>query len=321
MEVPCVLLQVFHFLSPAEVLSTVALVNRYWEETAASDTLWEEFLTRLGRKKGEESAKAAYRLLLRPYIPVVTNTTLRIFDLTSLCWSRIPLSSPVKLTYFMSIARLADCQLFVTGANLPLDTFQIDSLSGLITALESLPTHRNNIGLIRDNNQIYAFCGYASIFLSTCEKYDIATKSWESLPEALSPRASFNPTVHKTLIYLLGGWSSGECEVFSTVSHHFAPLSLSLPPNAFVCTWWEADTLLCIEKSGVYRWVEGTEQTWQRTKRAFDLGVVPWSSFKVTVYRGCVYLLEVFSCKIVKMDTSTYEHWDLPVPDLGTGLN
>ena len=321
MEVPCVMLQVFQFLSPTEVLLTAALVDSYWKETAASEALWEEFLTRLGREKGVESAKAAFRLLVRPYIPVVTSTTLRIFDLTSPSWSQIPLSSPVKLTYFMSIARLPDCQLFVTGANRPLDTFRIDSLSGLVTALESLPTHRNNIGLIRDNHRIYAFGGYESVFLSTCEKYDINAKAWESLPEALSPRASFNPTIHKTLIYLLGGWSSGECEVFSTVSHQFAQIPLSLPPNAFVCSWWEADTLICIEKGGVYRWTEGTEQTWHRTKRAFALGVVPWSSFKVTIYRGCVYLLEIFSCKIVKMDATTYEHSDLPIPDLGTGLN
>lgn len=315
------MLQVFQFLSPTEVLSAAALVSSYWKETADSEELWEEFLVRLGRGKGEASAKAAYRLLVRPYIPVVTSTALRIFDLASLSWSQIPLSSPVKLTYFMSIARLPDCQLFVTGANRPLDTFQIHSLSGLVTALESLPTHRNNIGLIRDDNWIYAFGGYESVFLSTCEKYDIRTKSWESLPEALSPRASFNPTIHKTLIYLLGGWSSGECEVFSTVSNQFALLSLFLPPNAFVCSWWEADSLICIEKAGVYRWTEGSEQTWQRTKRAFDLEVVPWSSFKVTIYRGCVYLLEIFSCKIVKMDGDTYEHWDLPIPDLAAGLN
>lgn len=317
---PCILLEVMQFLSPSDLLLGVTTVSRYLHEIATNEALWEEFLTRLGEKKQGKSAKEAYRHLASLYLPVLTCTVLSKFDLNSLSWSQTPLSVPVKLTYFMSIARLPDCHLFVTGANRPLDTFRIHSVSGYVTPLQSLPIYRNNIGLIRHCKAIYAFGGYESVYLASCEKYNIGTGKWEALPEALSPRASFNPTVHRSWIYLIGGWSSGECEVFDTTSETFALLALTLPPNAFVCSWWDCDTLICIEKSGLYCWSEGSEQTWKCTKRAFNLGVVPWSSFKVTKYRGFLYLLEIFSCKIVKMDLRTYEHWDLQIPSLGASF-
>lgn len=234
---PCTLLEVLQFLSPSDVLLGVARVSRYWHEIADIEALWEEFLSRLGEKKHGKSAKEMYRHSVSLYLPVLTCTVLNKFELNSLSWSQIPLSVPVKLTYFISIVRLPDCHLFVTGANRPLDTFRVHSLSGCVTPLQSLPIHRNNIGLIRHNTVIYAFGGYESVYLSTCEKYDTRTEAWASLSEAMSPRASFNPTMHKSRIYLIGGWSSGECEAFDTVSETFALLALTLPPNAFVCSW------------------------------------------------------------------------------------
>ena len=315
---PCVILHILQYFHPAELLQTLLVTCKLWKSVAESEELWSHILTSYGLSSHLPTSKDSFKDLFAAFIPVVNNTNILKFAINDATWTQIPLSNPLKLGYFVSISRLCAGQLFLTGAPLPHDTLQIHHFTGNIEFLENLPVHRNNIGLIRYSSHIYAFGGYDGLYLSTCDRYQ-AGLGWERLPDMSTPRATFNPTVHKGLIYLLGGWSSGECEVFDTVTTSFSLIpSLNLPPNTFLISWWTANTLTCLEKTGIYRYSATKPPTWQVTKQGFDLGIVPWSSFKVSLHGNFLYLVEMFAGKIVVMDSRTLEMRDLQIP---TGSN
>ena len=121
----------------------------------------------------------------------------------------------------------------------------IDGTTGQITSLPDLLKVREEAGLIRFQDWVYVFGGYATgkymdkrgADLKSAEAISLPRlEAWTALPKMYERRRRLTPCLWRTLIYLCGG-DNTSIESFDCSQKTYFLLSISLPEenNASLC--------------------------------------------------------------------------------------
>lgn len=104
---------------------------------------------------------------------------------------------------------------------------QAVSLQGCVEVLPMLLNQHHNPGAIYVSykNCVYLFGGNTCV----CEKFKLRSWNWLALPSMTAPRAYFTPCLHRSSIYLCGGFCPS-LDIFRPDTDSFLPSrTLSLP--------------------------------------------------------------------------------------------
>ena len=199
-------LEVLKYCSAPDILLHLSCVDHLFSSQSKSPELWFELLGADYESSPSLSPQDQFRTAHTGFLPVLSRSHLLKFYVHSQTWQRVLLSTQVLESRFLSMERMVDGRVFVTGAPTERDTFSVSPESGEVRELCPLQTHRSSIGLIRCLEDIYAFGGtVASSVTTTSEVYIHAKQHWQCLPNSNYARFSFTPTEYKGQIYLLGG--------------------------------------------------------------------------------------------------------------------
>lgn len=168
--------------------------------------------------------------------------------------------------YSCQIVTLPDDTLVLTGGDNVNEVWNINPATEFtMTALAPMSAARFQHGSIYFDGYVYAFGGYANPVLETCERYQVDTNTWESIPSmpvglCLIPPVAVQPTKR---IYLLGGWREYK------ENKHIQEYDINLRAwNLLPIEMPEAGLCICSFKVG-----ETSSQIWFFTKTnlfAFD---------------------------------------------------
>ena len=310
-------LEVLKWSSAWDVLKHISVVCRFLSELCNENELWYELL-------GTEtlpnlSPKEQYRLQGPLYVPVISATQLKKFNVQSETWRTIPLSRPIRVYRFMCMVLDADKQVFVTGGPEAQDTFSIHPQTGEVTSLMSLLTHRKSLSVILYMNDVYAFGGYGSGYHKESEVYVKDQKQWRKLPDCLDARSACTPCSHSQRIYLLSGCGTCGGEYFDTVSETFHRLPMEIPGyycTVVLCTDTE---LMAVQEFGYYSCdIENPPDKWEMKTFPFDFGIAFWSDSPVLSANGHYYIHQNYRSRIIKLSLTnkSFQEFETGVPAL-----
>ena len=110
--------------------------------------------------------------------------------------------------------------------------YAIDVPSRQVTPLPGMITPRASMGLGKTGAYVYVFGGVNRGELRSCEKFRVATQTWEAVGDMQQPRWGFMPCLYRGLMYLISINTSAQRKVesFDLTSEIFSELSVTLPP-------------------------------------------------------------------------------------------
>lgn len=304
------MLEVLKWCSASDLLLQLSQVCHFYSSLSNQPEVWFELLGPDYSSHSDLSPKQQYRFVATQYIPVVSSDSLRKFIVHSQSWQSLPLSSAINVDRSMSSVLTVEGQVFVTGTPSTPDTFQIHPISGLVTILDSLITHRNSMGVIRYQANIYAFAGSSS---KQCEVYMAGEALWRPLPPCLSIRSAFTPTQHSGKIYLLGGCGTVRNEYFDTVTEIYHPLPMKLPGEyctVAICT--DID-LYAVQQIGYYCCeLEKPVETWELTPFSHSFGTSFWSGSPVLCIKEVYYIYQTAKGRIIALNLKKRTFQEFP---------
>lgn len=313
-------LEVLKWCSASDLLLHLSQLCRLFATLTNEPEIWYELLESNYSPVSTLSPKQQYRLLAAKYIPVVSATCLHKFFLHSHTWQTINLSTTLRVYRFMCTAFTRDGQVFVTGAPDTADTFQIHPISGLVTYLEPLITHRNSMGLIRYEEDMYTIAGYSGAgYHNSCEIYTPNTGHWRRLPNCINARSAATLASHNKKIYILGGCGAITCEYLDTQAETFHLLPMELPGEYCTIAFCTDTELIAVQELGYYTCnIAKPQDCWEMTTFPFDFGIAFWSDSPVFYYNGAYYIHQNFRSRIIvlKLAEKSYIEFPTHVPAL-----
>jgi len=307
-------LEVLKWCSASDLLLNLSQVCLFYSSLSNQPEVWFELLGADYSSHSDLSPKQQYRFVATQYIPVVSSDSLRKFYVHTQSWQSLPLSETVRVHRFMCTALTRLGQVFVTGTPSTPDTFQIHSISGLVTFLDSLITHRNSMGVIRYQDDIYALAGYSgSGYHNECEVYMYKTAKWRKLPNCLNARSAATPAAHNAKIYLLGGCGTITAEYLHTTTETFHLLPMELPDcycTIALCTDTE---LRAVQELGFYSCnIENPPNYWEITRFPFDFGIAFWSDCPVFCSNGDYYIHQNYRSRVIVLNLQKMTFTEFP---------
>lgn len=128
----------------------------------------------------------------------------------------------------------------------------VDCYTGEVTSLPNMRTAREEAGMLRYEDWIYVFGGYATgnykdprgANLSSAEAMRLPTQEvWTALPNMQESRRRVTPCLWRSLIYLSGGENTS-IEAFNPTQRTYSLLSISLPEDSDASLCLKNDSLL-----------------------------------------------------------------------------
>ena len=311
-------MEVLKWCSADDILKHISAVCRLLTKLCNEDELWYELLgTDL---LPTQSPKEQYRVNKTLYIPVISTTELKNFYVHSETWRTIPLSRPIRVHRFLSIVLDADRQVFVTGGPEAQDTFSINPMTGEVTSLMPLLTHRNSLSVILYMKNIYGFCGFGNTrYYQESEVYVRDQKGWRKLPDCIEARSSCTPCAHSQQIYLIGGCGTSRGEYFHTVSETFHLLPMEIQGDYCTVVLCTDTELITLQKHGYFSCdIENPPDKWEITRFPFDFGIAFWSDSPALFANGHYYVHQNYSSRIIKLNLTnmSYQEFETGVPAL-----
>lgn len=309
-------LEVLKYCSAADILLHLSCVDLHFSSLSKSHELWFELLGADYESSPSLSPQDQFRTAHTGFLPVLCRNNLLKFYVHSQTWQRILLSTQVLESRFLSLERMVDGRVFVTGAPTERDTFSVNPESGEVRELCPLQNHRSNIGLIRYLEDIYAFGGSGSSSdMRSSEVYIHSKQHWQCLPNSHYARFSFTPTEYKGHIYLLGGCKSAPGECFSVLTSTFHDLSIVLPGDNCTIALCTGSQLLAVQQDRYYVCKRETAGSWEMVKLEFDLGDGFWSSCRVIEANGCYYIHQSRAGKVVALRLKDRSFTEFPTSE------
>jgi len=160
----------------------------------------------------------------------------------------------ITFAEFTALCFLPSSNVFATGTRNNRHTLSIDCIGEYAVPLaDTLDVHWGP-GLILVRAKAYLFGGLKGGNSAVCEMYDLYENDWAMLPDMLTPRSHFQPTVHKQFIYIFGGLDVDKAERFDLTRYSFEPLNLSVPGRHFITTYCHGDVFYLFTRTEVLRW-------------------------------------------------------------------
>ena len=224
----------------------------------------------------------------------VSSNTLRTYSPQSGTWSALPLSQEIGLSKHSSLVVYDQTKLFVCGNN-PGSKLNclITCSSGAVQPLPDTIRARNLPGLAVAQKSIYIFGGKdeRGIVINVCEKR--RERDWTQLPNSGYKRWGFNPCVHTSKIYLLGGEPQSGSEAFDLPSQTFSKLQLEIGNGLAAAIAMERDILI-VTNSGVARWTVDSDQAEARPRQVSGLPANCSGSAGPVIAEGKMYVLQAY---------------------------
>ena len=299
----CVL-EVLKFLPAEDVLSSVSQVSRLYSGLSQCTELWFDLLeTAFATGPPTETPpKDYYRTLNRKVIPVVGLNSVRFFSVVTEKWTEKPLSTPVSIDRFASVVVWTGKRLFLTGVSDDLgDTLCITLRSGTVTYLSPLRFHRNSIGVVQVDGEIYSFCGFEGGYRRECEVFT-GGKGWKELPNAEFARAAFNPAENNGKIYLMGGCGTVSNEYFDRRSVQFVSLPVVIPGQRCTVSVFAENDLIAVQNNSVFQFRLENPSEIAGFSLNCNLGKAFWSACAVVEHDGEIFVHQRCSRRIVAVN-------------------
>lgn len=249
--------EVLKFVSPGDVLLEGCLVCSLWRSAAANTELWSLYLDFTpwwdSYRLPDESLSALYKRLTNHHLLYFLSPRhLHLYDSSSpLHPSPIVLEITVPSDSTSAIAVSPDslCIYWCGGGSPNTRAYQYQTCQ--TTRLGNMGTPRSLHTLVYAYMGLFVFGGNAgNRLLSSAESKPHEQKSWNPLPNMQCERAGFNASLHKALIYLIGGYTD-KCEAFSPHSLTYFSLNFTLPQaNSQSCVYISASNVLVVATKG-----------------------------------------------------------------------
>lgn len=324
-------LEVFKFL-PIEMLRQVALTSVQWNQIACSPELLQQL-----REDFDFPIDSSFSGRLNVVTQLVLglsfanlSTALRFYRCDLDRWTgRVDVDVELQGIVGYSAAFLPDASLLVTGGEFndkrPGNTARKQfrrvyrvMRDGTFTRLKNMVERRKSHALTLVAGSVYAFGGRGrKEILSSSEKLDLKGRlqgsSWAAISHMQVPRHSFNPCNHLLSVYICGGDTLGNCELFDTQSGSFSLLPLKLSPHTrSACCFVDKDYLLILTSEWLYRWkLDGRERDSQLEHEKHLI----YGQMNPIMYRNCIYVLVVqTNPKVWIYDLATHTIRETTVP-------
>lgn len=236
----------------------------------------------------------------------VASNYLRLFDFAKKRWSpKVFLNCQIQVTdssAWIVLQIPGKCRVFCCGGSNyglhreSLNTAYVLSADGAVQPQHYLQRARGQHGLIQWRNEVLVFGGvrkgHLDMFSPTKTAESLrfqSSQNWEKLPLMGHTRHSFNPCLHKEIIYLSGGF----LEAYSPEQRSYLPLSEKLPQYSACCVYVEADLLVIHTLNFVlkYRQNEGKAENLRANQYRFSVYKLQNSQPVVDVTSGLVYFM------------------------------
>ena len=165
-------------------------------------------------------------------IPQITGNVFRYLNLETGVSTYAKLSETFNFgTVFCQVNEGAIVALGSAPASQTAFWLKIDRAS--LTTLPKMAKVRQNPGVIKHADFVYAFGGYrlkcdAS---SSAEKYSLVAKEWTALPNMSHPRSHFNPCSMGGIIFLADVSKYYTLDTFNPATDEITPLPIQLPES------------------------------------------------------------------------------------------
>lgn len=198
------------YLSAAELL-LVAPVCRLWFLLSQEEEIWDPLLGPAGvQYRGLTNPKPSnqdvYKAIFHKVCYAIQHRVLHKYVIPKNQWSTLKLNIDWNVDSSSATIYVPKNLLFVVPPPGYGNPSLIDINTGNAEVLPSLSPPRQYPGICLYKGSVYAFAGGRT---KKCERFDLAAKRWNNLPDCLEERQSFNPVVTHRLIYLPNGCKDG----------------------------------------------------------------------------------------------------------------
>jgi hypothetical protein len=139
------------------------------------------------------------------------------YDFIERKWSTLPNINNYKFPRYFAIAEVSDSNLVLTGGEFEESTLisAVYYSDEMFIELADMNTPRKGHSSIFYDGYVYVFGGFLDdkTIIRECERYNFKTKEWEDISNMIFTKAYATPVlVNGSIIYLIGGFSSGKFE-------------------------------------------------------------------------------------------------------------
>lgn len=312
------LLESLKFLS-VPCLLAASLVCKYWNSVANHREVWLLLLSTTGLPgQSTLSPKACYQTAFQTFLVAFDRFAVHRYYPVTGKWRSTALSAGLDIGQFvLGKPQRCDIRAVLIGrelafcwGNTAFRVVIVNLLSGICQSKATMVFPRRYPGLCILGNYVYAFCGsYQAKETSICERFALQLERWSSLPQATSPRQSFNPAPHKELIYLAGG-GSPFIETFTPQTTSFHVVSVDFTRLDCATTLLVQDCLYVFNDLRCASWSLASSQYTTRSytvRESCSVVTAPlaWGScglFLCTFWRGwkvCKLNFTTLQCEVV----------------------
>ncbi len=165
-----------------------------------------------------------------------------------------PIADLNTFAFFTAWCFLPNGNVFATGTQNNRFTVSIDCAGEFAIALaDTLDVHWTP-GICSVNSRVYLFGGLKGVSSPVCEMFNLHENQWDMLPDMLTPRAHFQPSVCHQFIYIFGGVDVDRAERFDLTRLCFEPLRLLVPGRHWITTYCDGDIFYLFTRTEVHRW-------------------------------------------------------------------
>jgi len=161
--------------------------------------------------------------------------------------------------------------LFLPNGDVFLPGFLVNSINSLQVSIIKptgqvehkafLKTSKHGAGLAYYNGWVFCFGGWnQSVYLASCEKYNLGADSWSPMAAMITPRCHFNALEYQKTVYLFGG-DVCACEKFSLLDETFTPMDFKLPEASNTASILYENEILIFTATLVTRFNIKSQQT------------------------------------------------------------
>ena len=136
--------------------------------------------------------------------------------------------------------------------------------TGKVTEEKEMSEGRNWPGMLVHKDSVWVFGGNTDPALSSVERFNYVTKSWETGNSMLSPKVCFTPCEHKGLVYLAGTSAiKKQLETLDPRTDTYSLLPLTLQGSLYGCVSFvvEQDLIIVDYNKTASKWRLGSEET------------------------------------------------------------
>ena len=223
------LLEVFKWLQPKELLLTATRVSQTWKTVGEMDELWREFTGTEGEQQGRLMDVFRFDVYHPTYMPIIIENTLNRVSLST--WEMQPILSSPDLSFLpgMRLLFLHNNDLLMCGGWKSLKCTVIPSRAPSLCPFADLPIEKSYHGLVEVGDTVYSFGGYTD-GNPTSDTFSISVHgdNWTTKSAMIVPRCEISPSVHRLEVYIPGGFDTS-IEKYSPQTDSFELLSYTIP--------------------------------------------------------------------------------------------